>query len=60
MNEKDLELEELNLEEIMKEFGAEDIHSSYQEDTQDLLDSIAAIEGQSTAEVPEETKAFVE
>ena len=59
MNEKDLELEELNLEEIMKEFGAEDIHSSYQEDTQDLLDSIAAIEGQSAAEVPEETKTFV-
>ncbi len=44
MNEKDLDLGELNLDEIMKEFGSEEVLAVDIEDTQDLLDSISAIE----------------
>ena len=44
MNEKDLELEELSLEEIMKEFGSESVGGDELGDTQDLLDTIAAME----------------
>ena len=50
MNEKDLDLGELSLEEIMKEFGSEDDFSVDLEDTQDLLSSISAIEEETAAE----------
>ena len=60
MNEKDLELEELNLEEIMKEFGSEDAAPADLEDTQDLLESIAAMEELTPAEKTEEAPAPVE
>ena len=51
MNEKDLELEELSLEEIMKEFGSEDATEDMG-DTRDLLDVIAAMD-EEAAEEPE-------
>jgi len=40
MNEKDLELEDLNLEEIMKEFGSTEEPAEL-ENTQDLIEDIA-------------------
>ena len=49
MNEKDLELEELSLEEIMKEFGSGD-----PDETDALLDSFAGIEEQPAAKLPGE------
>lgn len=52
MNEKDLELRELSLEEIMKEFGSEEISPADMDDTQDLLDSISEIEETETAAEP--------
>ena len=59
MNEKDLEFGELNLEDIMKEFGADvDASDADLEDTQDLLAAINGIE-EMTAEQesdPEETE----
>ena len=58
MNEKDLEFGELNLDDIMKEFGADvDASDADLEDTQDLLAAINGIE-EMTAEQesdPEET-----
>ena len=51
MNDKDLELEELSLEQIMKEFGEES--APEQEDlgdTQDLLDVISEIDGEQPQE----------
>ena len=59
MNEKDLEFGELNLDDIMKEFGADvDAFDADLEDTQDLLAAINGIE-EMTAEQesdPEETE----
>ena len=59
MNEKDLEFGELNLDDIMKEFGADvDASDADLEDTQDLLAAIDSIE-EMTAEQesdPEETE----
>ena len=52
MNEKDLKLEELSLEEIMKEFGSEDPL-----DTEILLDAIAAEEETVLPRIPEEEPA---
>ena len=55
MNEKDLELEGLSLEEIMKEFGSGEL-----EDTEALLDTLAGVEEQTAAELPEEESAPAE
>jgi len=53
MNEKDLELEELNLDEIMKEFGVDPVETEDLGDTQDLLDTITAMEELTVAQEPE-------
>ena len=54
MNEKDLELEELNLDEIMKEFSGEG-NADLLEDTRNLMEAISAMEDEeSSEEQPEE------
>ena len=59
MNEKDLELEELSLEEIMKEFGGE-VDADLLEDTQDLMEAISAMEDEeSSEEQPEELNSEI-
>ncbi len=54
MNEKDLELEDLSLEEIMKEFGATEEPAEL-ENTQDLLEMFDDLEQPKETPVPEET-----
>ena len=61
MNDKDLELEELSLEQIMKEFGEES--APEQEnlgDTQDLLDVISEIDGEQPQAVQPESEVKAE
>ena len=63
MNEKDMELEGLSLEEIMKEFGSgEDLLTEVEapalEDTQDLLDAVSQLEQE--PEQPEEVQTAPE
>ena len=59
MNEKDLELEELNLDEIMKEFGGEG-DADLLEDTLDLMEAISAMEDEeSSEEQPEELNSEI-
>ena len=56
MNEKDLELEDLNLEEIMKEFGITEESESELVNTQDLLgliDEISKLEEEQAEEIQE-------
>lgn len=62
MSEKDMELEELNLDEIMKEFGgseipAEDEQAADLEDTRDLLEVIDRIDRIGSEEVQQEESA---
>ena len=53
MNEKDLELEDLNLEEIMKEFGSPEAPAEELENTQDLLELLDELKEPAAEPVPE-------
>ena len=62
MSEKDMELEELNLDDIMKQFGGseiplEDEQAAELEDTRDLLEVIDRIGSEEVQEAPDEEPA---